>query len=85
MSQLYDEIPLGPRQVRLLRLCQNTSTDTLTFEMKAFPLDDMTPYTALSYCWGKDAPSEPVTINTHTMLVRSNLFSWLQLASKHHS
>ncbi|KAK4625955.1 hypothetical protein CLAFUR0_06271 [Fulvia fulva] len=83
MSELYHEVPLGSRQVRLLRFMQDTPEDILRLEMKTFSLDPAGSYTALSYCWGKDAPSKLIKINGHDVLVRSNLFAWLQLGAYH--
>lgn len=56
----------GPRSIRLVVLHRRPKNDTarsqLSCEVVEASVDDAPPYFALSYTWGGETPSEPLTV-----------------------
>jgi hypothetical protein len=76
----YSPLDHGKRQIRLLRLLEQSPTcEALICELKVFSLDESPQYTALSYCWGSEKASEDGFINRQIISVRPNLHSYLIL------
>ncbi|KAJ4296384.1 hypothetical protein N0V90_006429 [Kalmusia sp. IMI 367209] len=67
---------LDEDDLRLLRPL-TIQPDLLSFAMRSFPRTDTPPYTAVSYTWGEDAPTDLIYINAQPFHVRRNLWSCL--------
>ena len=69
---------LQPDQLRLLRpvIVDNSP---LVFEMTHHLRGNPPPYTAISYTWGRDPPTERILINHESFWVRRNLYDCLQV------
>jgi hypothetical protein len=65
----YRYRPLKKNHIRTLRLLPSSTTYsesiiTIECEIVHIPLNDATPYEALSYVWGSDALTRSITINS---------------------
>ena len=65
-STFFEYKPLGERQVRILRLhAAESSTDTIECSLDAYDIDELrSQYTALSYTWGNDEPTQKILLRT---------------------
>ena len=72
----YDALEKRESEIRLLRLLLGEKT--LACETATFPLSRAPSYTALSYRWTEDEPSDEILINGKTFFIRDNLFNFLQ-------
>lgn len=69
------------QQIRLVRfpaLIQPEDGISMIVEHHTF--DTAPPYTALSYTWGPELPTQPILLNGQTFLVRQNLWEFLRIA-----
>ncbi|KAF2851795.1 HET-domain-containing protein [Plenodomus tracheiphilus IPT5] len=89
MSTVYDCDPLsnGPSTTfRLLKLSPDYSWTTyrplLSITTHISDVNHPPLYTALSYVWGDPTPTKSILLNGHTVLVRRNLWDFLQKARK---
>jgi len=60
----YTHVPIGPEQVRLLRLAKGRRDDPIHCSLKVMPISKLEGsqlgYQALSYAWGQDAPTHEI-------------------------
>lgn len=68
--------PLQSNSLRLLRPV-TIEHDHLAFEISHHPHEAAPPYTAVSYTWGNNPPTEQVCINERSFRIRVNLWSCL--------
>lgn len=82
-SSSYQYSPLAPRQLRLLRpLDPSSSPNNMCFEISHISREATQPYTAVSYTWGDLQPTETIRLNGKLFCVRPNLLSCLYYLSK---
>ncbi|KAF1972030.1 hypothetical protein BU23DRAFT_169852 [Bimuria novae-zelandiae CBS 107.79] len=74
--ELFRHEPLNHDEpsIRLLRVSQAPGPLRCTMRHATIP----TTYTCLSYRWGKDKASHRIFVNNKAMLVRDNLFDFLE-------
>ncbi|KAH8589583.1 heterokaryon incompatibility protein-domain-containing protein [Bisporella sp. PMI_857] len=72
--------PLLPGQIRLFRLeprnisnTQDPNQPLVRGVLEHYRLADCPRYNALSYCWGSDTNSRPISVNGEVIIVHSNL------------
>jgi hypothetical protein len=71
-NQLYENLT-EEDEVRLLILKPGEKTDSIECLLEHVKLSDKPEYEAVSYMWGTDGPSYPISINGFTEIVRANL------------
>lgn len=69
---------LQPDQIRLMRMYHGGDSE-IQCSLSSFSLDHCPRYTALSYRWGEDKPSNQIFLGGKAMLVQSNLHDYLKL------
>ncbi|KAI9149079.1 Heterokaryon incompatibility protein [Paramyrothecium foliicola] len=71
---LYQSLDASVPEIRLFTLFASPSPNApLEGELKTVSLTDLPPYEALSYAWGAQEFTEPVIVNSKTILVTVNL------------
>jgi hypothetical protein len=79
-SSSYQYSPLGPNEIRLLRIKHSWLSRTPTLELTQHNMEDCLPYIALSYTWGPSQSTRTISLNQQSMEVRENLYSFLKHA-----
>ncbi|EME81178.1 uncharacterized protein MYCFIDRAFT_140675, partial [Pseudocercospora fijiensis CIRAD86] len=74
----HTPLPHAAKYIRLLRARSRHDADVLVFELAEHPIDDLPPYTAISYAWGPDSERHKIVINEKYFDVRSNAREALQ-------
>jgi hypothetical protein len=77
---------LGSNELRLLSAVSGANDRDLCFMVSQFPRDKAPPYTAVSYTWGDDKPTEVISLNGRVFHIRLNLWSclyYLSLYTRH--
>jgi hypothetical protein len=64
---------LQERSVRLLQILPGNGDKDLQCRLVQVSLDEMPPYLALSYVWGKSTDREPITCNGHILQITVSL------------
>ena len=67
---------LGPSELRLLKPI-SISLDCISFTIVRVPRDSVPQYTAVSYVWGNEEPTETIHLDGRAYKVRPNLWSCL--------
>ena len=75
------------RHIRLLRLCKQKSPTVPRCELLHFDINTTPPYKALSYTWGRKAPSIPLVVGDKHLLITSAVeefltYEWSTFTSK---
>ena len=66
----YASLPLGPGQIRLVRVYPAESwDDPLLCYIGVVDISQSPPYNAVSYTWGGQVPEHPVSCNGREVLV----------------
>lgn len=84
----YEYRPLqSPRHIRLLKLCKQGRSKEPHCELLHFDIDTAPPYDALSYTWGLQEPSIPLSVDKKRILATPAVeefltFQWSKLSSK---
>lgn len=78
----YRYSPLAPQQLRLLKPIYSPNPDDLRFEIRHISRRAAQRYTAVSYTWGDQQPTEIIRLNGKLFNVRPNLLSCLYHLSK---
>ena len=79
-SSSYQYSPLGPDEIRLLRIKHRWLSQTPALELTQHNIEDCPPYIALSYTWGSSQSTRTISLNEHSMEIRENLYSFLNHA-----
>lgn len=80
---IHQSISKASRQIRLLRILSDTSTEDIECSLDVYEIDTAPSYTAISYTWGPIAPECQIIINGAKTTVRENCRSALRLARFH--
>lgn len=78
---MYKHTQLSKGEIRLIKLrspVEDSDDSPLECDISIVPLKNCPKYNALSYCWGADTPTHPLTVGGQQILVRDNLFSFLR-------
>lgn len=78
----YRYSPLEPQQLRLLKPIDDPEFDNLRFEIRHVSRGAALRYTAVSYTWGDQKPTEVIRLNGKLFQVRPNLLACLYYLSK---
>lgn len=70
--------PLDGSEIRLICIKPGTSDTSITCELQKFLLETSPSYCALSYVWGDEKDTRPITVNGQSFNVTINLFTGLQ-------
>lgn len=73
---------LGESQLRLLRPVHDLSSRDLKFTVCHMSRDESTKYTAVSYAWGNEKPTETIQLDGKVFFVRPHLWSCLFFLSR---
>jgi hypothetical protein len=76
---------VGSSHIRLLQVV-HIDRQVLAFSLLRVPRDNAPRYTAVSYAWGNESPSEAINVDGQPFRVRPNLWSclyYLGIASRH--
>lgn len=76
-SDKYQYSSLGENQLRLLRPVHDLSSRDLKFTVCHVSRDEATKYTAVSYAWGNEEPTEKIHLDGKVFFVRPHLWSCL--------
>ena len=79
-SSSYQYSPLGPNEIRLLRIKHRWLSQTPAVELTQHKIEDCPPYIALSYTWGPSQSTRTISLNEHSMEIRENLYFFLKHA-----
>lgn len=79
----HQAISKGSRQIRLLRILGDASTEDVECSLDVYDIDTAPSYTAISYTWGPVTPVRRITINRARVIVRENCHTALQYACLH--
>jgi hypothetical protein len=79
-SSSYQYSPLGPNELRLLRIKQSWLSQTPALELIQHNIENCPPYIALSYTWGPSPSTRTISLNEQSMQIRENLYSFLEHA-----
>lgn len=74
----YEQLDLGKRQIRILRLLPGEFHDTIQASLVTVHLDDKPQYEALSYVWGDPQVCMPIRVDGEERLVTTNLWAALR-------
>jgi hypothetical protein len=74
---VYQDLPSG-NFIRLLCMSPGNRGEEIVCSLHVTPLDELPPYTALSYCWGKPVFDHIVCCEGKEIKVTKNLYSALQ-------
>jgi hypothetical protein len=77
----FNYLPIGNKDLRLLTPV-SIQSNCLSFSMTGFAQNSAPRYTAVSYTWGNETPSEHIFINGQPFPVRLNLWSCLHYLSQ---
>ncbi|KAF3762000.1 hypothetical protein M406DRAFT_74917 [Cryphonectria parasitica EP155] len=92
-SSLYEQLPLPPGSIRLLRLANKTNngngdnsnklSEAVTGQLATFSLNqpDCPSFTTVSYTWGTEYADEHIHISGHQIRVLQNLLPFLRMIS----
>jgi len=78
MGSCYEQLDLGNRQIRLLRLLSGTFSTPICCEIYTAFLDDYPHFEALSYAWGDDIHCDQICVNGQPTPLRNNLAAALR-------
>lgn len=78
----YQYSSLGENQLRLLRPDHDLSSRELNFTVCHVSRDEAIKYTAVSYAWGSEEPTETIQLDGKVFLVRPHLWSCLFYLSR---
>lgn len=81
-SNKYQYSNLGENQVRLLRPVHDLSSRDLKFTVCHVSRDEAPRYTAVSYAWGNEEPTETIQLDGKVFLIRPHLWSCLFYLSR---
>ena len=81
-SSLYQPLET-PRSTRLLTLLPDAPGSSLRAKLVAVDLTTKPFYDAISYTWGEDTSTIPITINDTPVPIRHNLFDFLTQLRRH--
>lgn len=81
-SDKYQYSSLGENQLRLLRPVHELSSHDLKFTVCHVLRDEATKYTAVSYAWGDESPTETIQLDGKVFFVRPHLWSCLFYLSR---
>ncbi|KAH7330516.1 heterokaryon incompatibility protein-domain-containing protein [Rhexocercosporidium sp. MPI-PUGE-AT-0058] len=71
-SDLYDLLPVGSREIRLLQAI-SLETDRTLWSLEVASLDSNAQFVALSYVWGKPSQTESISVNGQAIAITVNL------------
>jgi hypothetical protein len=77
-SEMYKHQPLdfNKHQIRLLKL-RDSSERTMDYRLETFDFESAPSYVALSYTWGEEHPTGPISIDGKAFEIRINLLNFL--------
>lgn len=79
---IYEKLPVGPGQIRLLTISTKKDGEEddaqLRCTLKTVPLDGKTRYTALSYTWGHESDIVDIVVNEEPFEATANLHAALE-------
>lgn len=81
-TQLYRDLALEARHIRLLRLSSSPHIDDIKCDLRLFRLRDRMRYKALSYAWGSAEDPGLICINGHEVHISRNLHDFLRVLRK---
>lgn len=88
MDDTRDEFqhdPLGPDEIRLLKVDLDDQSRELSFRIEHFPRDQLPDFQAISYTWGeKPHKYKTISLNDRPFQVTQNAFWCLYFICKHH-
>jgi hypothetical protein len=76
-SALYSSLK-SYTSTRLFNLHAGSDSDVITGDLYEVDLKTGPEYEAISYVWGDAANLEPIVVNSHTILIRKNLWDCLR-------
>jgi len=71
-----------PRNIRLLRLSTSGGVDDIRASLEEVSLNNVQPFYALSYTWGKGDPMHPIILGDYIIHIRENLYQALRMARR---
>ena len=83
----YSYTPLDTSSgcIRLIRIHNESESDTINIQVQTFPLADCPAYVAVSYTWGDpNGPMKAISLDGRRFDVRRNLWSFLHTIVDHH-
>lgn len=80
-THLFTHSTIGANQIRLLKPVPGAGSTDLRFTLSCFTRERVPPYTAVSYAWGTEKPTEVIHLNGQRFHVRLNLWSCLYYLS----
>ncbi|KAK5170979.1 uncharacterized protein LTR77_004123 [Saxophila tyrrhenica] len=75
LEGIYQPLDATKREIRLMRMVPDL--EGIQCELRAFSLNDKPVFTALSYCWTKEPPTETIVLQGKPFPVRPNLYNYL--------
>ena len=80
----YDQLDPGDDTIRLLSICPRRPEDRcIQCRLSIVQLSEWKgTYSAVSYAWGNDEPSFEISVNARGLLVRQNLYEFLEICEK---
>ena len=76
-SKIYDQLNANRREIRLLRLVDDKQSERIAGIIESHALNEVPPYTAVSYTWGNHSGHRKVDLNGHATEVSENLWRFL--------
>ncbi|KAK0994930.1 hypothetical protein LTS01_006861 [Friedmanniomyces endolithicus] len=77
-ATLYTQLDTNKRQIRHVRIAEESQAGHIELELAAHSLDDDLEYKALSYCWTTAEPDHRISVNGQPFMVRPSLYAWLE-------
>jgi hypothetical protein len=74
----YEELDPQQNKIRLLRILPRSDHQSIECEVLHTPLDDRSPYTAISYAWGDAEDTCDIKLNGHDFPVTRSLWGALR-------
>ncbi|KAK4950930.1 hypothetical protein LTR10_010923 [Elasticomyces elasticus] len=76
----YPALDLEKREIRLITVGLNKNND-VACQLSVISLDSGVVYTALSYVWGTEEPTECIWVDGYPFMIRRNLYGYLRLVA----
>jgi hypothetical protein len=73
MGQIFTYAPLEENEIRLLKILPGEAKEVIAVTIEHFSLENLPPYTALSYTWNKESDNRVIKANDHDFIVQPNL------------
>ncbi|KAK1080100.1 hypothetical protein LTR33_005829 [Friedmanniomyces endolithicus] len=77
-ATLSTQLDTNKRQIRHVRIAEESQAGHIELELAAHSLDDDLEYKALSYCWTTAEPDHRISVNGQPFMVRPSLYAWLE-------